>query len=152
MTTTETEQQAQTTDDPQDDQLATLPADRLASMLRDKRRAEADVRARLRDAEAERDQLRTAVTGWQRAKLTELATHAGVAPTALGDLDTAVQLDSVLDDAGLIDAGKANAALTQLRNDKPHLFRQGVTTSGVESFTGGQTAAASEASWADVLR
>ncbi|WP_104177649.1 hypothetical protein [Cryobacterium sp. Y50] len=136
-----------------DDQLAQLPAERLAQMLRDKRKAEANVRARLRDVEGERDKLSGVVTGFQRSALNDLATEAGVAPTALTDLDAHLQLDQILGDDGTLDAAKTSAALSSLRSERPHLFTQSgaAIASSAESFTGSQTDFQHAATWGDVI-
>lgn len=135
-----------------DDELATLPAERLAAMLRDKRKAEATVRGKLRDAEAQRDALAGTVSGFQKEALNGVATTAGVLPSALADLALHVPLESVLGEGGLLDAEKATVALTGLRATKPHFFPAPAGSSGA-NFAGGsgETYGGTQASWGDVL-
>ena len=135
-----------------DDQLEQLSQADLARMVREKRKSEAAYRTRLRDAEAERDQLRGTVSSWQGAELAERATAAGIAKTALPDVAAHVPLESVVDENGLLDASKIDAALRSLRTDRPHLFAQvGANVgTGAESFGSGGLEPR-ETSWADVL-
>jgi hypothetical protein len=136
-----------------DDELATLPAERLAAMLRDKRKAEATVRGKLRDAEAQRDALAGTVSGFQKEALNGVASKAGVLPSALADLALHVPLESVLGEGGLLDTDKATAALTELKVSKPHFFPASVGTSGPD-FSGGsgEHYGAGETSWGAVLK
>lgn len=136
-----------------DDQLEQLSQADLARMVREKRKSEAAYRTRLRDAEAERDQLRETVTSWQSAELTEHATAAGIAKTALADVAAHVPLESVVDENGLLDAAKIDTALQSLRSERPHLFEQtGANVgTGAESFSGNNGLEPRAASWADVL-
>ena len=138
------------TDDVKDDDLAALPAERLAEMLREKRRAEAAVRSRLREVETERDALTERVTTWQGDRFAELAKSGRVVESAVKDVQALVPLETVLDDAGLVDAEKVSAALIDLRQERPHLFQQ-VTASGPDSF-GGANGFTQPVSWADVIR
>src|SRR5690606_31211145 len=108
-------------------------------------------RTRLRDAEAERDELRETVSSWQTAELSELATAAGIAKTALTDVGTHVPLESVMGENGLLDGAKVEAAFKSLKADRPHLFERGgaAVASGAETFTASDEPRA--ASWTDVL-
>lgn len=135
-----------------DDELATLPAERLAAMLRDKRKAEATVRGKLRDAEAERDGLKGTVAGFQTEALHGVARTEGVLPSALSDLAQHVPLESVLGEGGLLDTEKATAALKELRASKPHFFPGPAPSSGSNFVGGGEWPTGGEASWADVLK
>jgi hypothetical protein len=121
-------------------------------MVRDTRREAAGYRTQLRDAEAQRDQLQETVSGWQSAELAELATAAGIAKTALADVATHVPLESVVDEKGLLDAAKIDAALSSLKTERPHLFEQvGANVgTGVASFSQPREEPR-EASWADVI-
>lgn len=139
------------TDDVKDDDLAALPSERLAEMVRDKRKAEASLRTRLREVESERDTAAGRVTAWQGDQFAELAKKGRVVESAVGDVAGLVPLESVLDDAGLIDAGKVDAALMTIRQDRPHLFVQ-VGASGAESFGGANGTNVQPVSWSDVLR
>ena len=142
------EQNAQETE-VRDDELATLPAERLAAMLRDKRKAEATVRGKLRDAEAERERLSGTVSGFQQQALKAHAEKAGVVPSALADLGAHVPLESVLGEDGLLDAEKATAALDALKLSRPHFFPAVPGSSGAEfTFTGEPSRTPS---WSDVL-
>ena len=144
-TTTDT-----TAEEVADDQLAALPSERLATLLRDKRKSEAGLRTRLRDAESARDGLTSTVQGFQRGALADLATGAGFAETALPDLAAHLPLETLLGDDGMLDRDKAGQALAALKTERPHLFgSQRLTTSGAETFSGGDTARA--VTWGDVL-
>lgn len=137
-----------------DDDLTTVPHERLVEMLREKRKAEADVRARLREVEGERDALSATVTAWQGEKLQDAARAAKVAETALGDLPQYVPLVSVLADDGRFDAEKATAAFEALKETRPHLFD--VPRTAARSTDGGPgplggSATPPAASWSDVL-
>lgn len=132
-----------------DDQLVEVPAERLAAMLRDKRKAEQTVRGKLRDAEAERDKLTGTVTGFQQEALRGHATKAGVLPSALADLP--IPLESVLGEDGLVDTEKAAAALTELKASRPHFFPARPSKSGSDLAGGGESFGGSTATWGDVL-
>lgn len=135
-----------------DDELAKLPPDRLAQMLRDKRKAEASLRGRLRDTEGERDTLAGAVSGYQENALNDLATQAGAAPTALDDLRGHLPLDQLMGEDGNLDTEKVSEALATLKGARPHLFIQSGATvaSGVGSFTSGDDTTATP-TWGDVI-
>lgn len=138
--------------DVKDDELEQLSQADLARMVREKRKAEASYRTRLRDVEAERDQLRETVTGWQSSELSELAAAAGVAETALVDVATHVPLETVVGDGGLLDVGKVEGALKSLKSERPHLFQKAAAeqSTGQASFAGEGDVARST-SWADVI-
>lgn len=138
------------TEDVKDDDLAALPAERLAEMLREKRRAEAAVRSRLREVEAERDTAAARVTTWQGDRFAALAKDGRVVESAVADVAALVPMESVLDDAGLVDPEKVSAALDGVRQERPHLFQQ-VGASGPDSF-GGANGYGQPVSWSDVLR
>lgn len=138
------------TDDVKDDDLAALPAERLAEMLREKRRAEAAVRSRLREVESERDTATERVSTWQGERFAALAKDGRVVESAVKDVAALVPLESVLDDAGLIDPEKVSAALDGIRQERPHLFQQ-VSASGPDSF-GGANGFTQPVSWADVIQ
>ena len=135
-----------------DDELAKLAPERLAQMLRDKRKAEATVRGKLRETETERDTLAGTVSSFQRGKLHELAKAGGVLDTALSDLDAHLKAEDLLGEDGTIDSEKVTAALVALKKEKPHYFPQISRTSG--SPSNGHTGAISgstAARWSDVL-
>jgi len=134
-----------------DDELATLPAERLAAMLRDKRKAEATVRGKLRDAEAQRDTLAGTVSGFQQEALRAAATGAGMLPTALLDLGAHVPLESVLGEGGLLDTAKAETALADLKASRPHFFPSPAGASGASFIGGSGESMAPAASWSDIL-
>ncbi|ALD13126.1 hypothetical protein [Clavibacter capsici] len=138
-----------TTETPEveDDQLAQLPADRLAAMLREKRADEAKVRARLREAETQRDGLTGTVQGFQRAAFERAAAEAGVVPTAIPDLVAQTSVADLLGEDGLLDPDATAAALATAKDERPHLFKPGVTLTGGESFSGG-----SSATWSSLIR
>lgn len=135
-----------------DDELAKLPPERLAQMLRDKRKAEATVRGKLRDTETERDTLAGTVSSFQKGKLHELAKAGGVLESALPDLDTHLKPEEMLGEDGTIDSEKVTAALAELKTERPHYFPQISHTSGSPSY--GHTGAiynGQATSWGDVL-
>ncbi|MEQ6898458.1 hypothetical protein [Microbacterium sp. KR10-403] len=135
------------------DDLAALPADRLAAMLREKRRDEASVRDRLRAAKTERDQLAATVQAFQTDALQALAVREGLAATARGDLAQHIPTGEVVDAAGLLDEAAALARIEQLRTDRPHLFvaRVAPANTGGTPATGDSRSSGQAASWADVL-
>jgi len=136
----------------QTDNLVELGAEKLAAMLRDKRRDEAAVRSRLKDAEAERDKLATTVQGFQGDALWSHAKDAGVVESARADLERAVPLADVLGDDGLVDAGKVSAAVQGLRETHRHYFTPPSARSGGDLSGGtGEVPAATQASWGDVI-
>lgn len=140
--------------DGKDAELSGLPAERLAEMLREKRRAEASLRQRLRDAESARDIAVEQVRSWQGAQFTDLAREAGVVDTALGDVAGLVPLDTLVGDDGLVDGGKVSEALKTLRTQRPHLFAVPPASVGVggTGFSGGTVAGEQPAAtWGDVL-
>lgn len=146
------EQMEQHPDDVQDDQLAALPAERLAAMLREKRKAEASYRTKLRDVEAERDALAGKVTGYQSAAFSKFAVGERVLPAALEDVAAKVDLSTLLGEDGQLDQAKAKTALAELRTAKPHYFAPIPGASGVDfSGSSGEPPKRPEASWADVL-
>lgn len=137
-----------------DADLSGLPAERLIEMLRDKRKAEASLRQRLRDAETARDTAVEQVRSWQGTQFADLAREAGVVDTALGDIAGLVPLDTLVGDDGLVDAGKVSEAMKGLRSQRPHLFAASpanVGTGGV-GFSGGTLSPEPKtATWGDVL-
>jgi hypothetical protein len=138
--------------DVKDDELEQLSQADLARMVREKRKAEASYRTRLRDAEAELGQLRETVTGWQSSQLSTLAAAAGIAETALGDVPAHVPLESVVGEGGLLDAEKVDGALKALKSQRPHLFQPepAARGTGTPDF-GGEGEQARSVSWADVI-
>lgn len=134
-----------------DDQLAQLPAERLAQMLRDKRKSEGGYRTQLREAEAERDRLSDAVAGFQRARFDEFARGRKVLDSAVEDVAEKVNVAELLGDDGTVDEEKAGAALDELRTSKPHFFERVARSSSVD-FTGSTTGPGGEStSWGDIL-
>ncbi|OBC12614.1 hypothetical protein A5784_32825 [Mycobacterium sp. 852013-50091_SCH5140682] len=92
-------------------------------------REAAKYRRRLREAEAERDQLAERVTALQRAEVERLATADGLKPAALW---SSTELAGLLDDEGVVDAAKVAAAISGARDTlgilKPtHNRREGLT-------------------------
>lgn len=139
------------TTEPTDDQLAQLPAEKLAQMLREKRQSEGRYRTQLREVEAERDKLSQAVSGYQRASFGELARSKQVLDSAVDDVAEKVSLAELLDESGRLDEQKATEALDALRQNKPHFFEAAPSKSGAD-FTGSTAAAPVEkATWGDVL-
>lgn len=140
--------------DVKDADLSGLPAERLIEMLRDKRKAEASLRQRLRDAEASRDAAVEQVRSWQGTQFADLAREAGVVDTALGDVAGLVDVGSLLTDDGLVDGGKVADALKTLRTERPHLFAvaPGSTAIGGGGFRGDTLTPDPVApTWGDVL-
>lgn len=135
--------------------LENLPAERLAEMLRDKRRAEQSLRNRLRDAETRAEKAEGAVKGFQREALENHAADAGLAKTALQDLSTLVDVGSLLGEDGTLDTSKAKTALETLAAERPHLFAPtgaGRGTGDIQ-FTGAQGLDERPTpTWADVVK
>lgn len=142
--------EAPETPESSEDQLLGLPVEKLAAMVREKRKAEASVRAKLRDAEAERDRLSGAVSGYQRRAFAEAAKGAQMQESALDDVLAVVDLEAVLGEDGTVDAAKAQKALGELRKSKPHYFKAVPMRSGGD-ITGGGYAVRPSSQWADVL-
>lgn len=133
-----------------EDNLAELAPEKLAGMVRDKRKAEANVRGKLRDAEAERDKLAEAVTGFRRQAFSEAAKAARVQDTAVDDVLKVVDLETVLAEDGTIDSEKVTEAVRGLQKTHPHYFKPvGASTIAQGSAPGGDGL---DASWSDVLR
>jgi len=134
-----------------DDELAKLPPERLAQMLRDKRKAEATVRGKLRETEGERDTFAGTVASFQTGKLHELAKAGGVLDSALADVDTHLKVEEMLGEDGTIDGAKVTAALATLKTERPHYFPQVPYTSGSPSNGHTGSTSPSKANWGDVL-
>lgn len=133
-----------------DDNLAELAPEKLAGMVRDKRKAEANVRGKLRDAEAERDKLAEAVTGFRRQAFGEIAKASRVQDTAVDDVLKVVDLETVLAEDGTIDAAKVTEAVRGLQKTHPHYFKPvGASTIAQGTAPAGDDL---DASWSDVLR
>lgn len=133
-----------------EDNLAELAPEKLAGMVRDKRKAEANVRGKLRDAEAERDKLAEAVNGFRRQAFSEAAKAARVQDTAVDDVLKVVDLETVLAEDGTIDAAKVTEAVRGLQKTHPHYFKPvGASTIAQGSAPAGDGL---DASWSDVLR
>ncbi|MGO3680325.1 hypothetical protein [Brevibacterium aurantiacum] len=133
-----------------EDNLAELAPEKLAGMVRDKRKAEANVRGKLREAEAERDKLAGAVTGFRRQAFAATAAASKVQESAMDDVLGAVGLDNVLGDDGTVDAEKVQESLQALRRSHPHYFEPIPKASSIGQ--GGAPAGFEGASWSDVLR
>lgn len=137
--------------EPTDDQLAQLPAEKLAQMVREKRRSEGSYRTQLREAEAERDRLADAVKGYQRASFDEFARGRSVLPSAVEDVAEKVNVAELLADDGRLDEQRAGEALDTLRTAKPHYFEAAAGASSVD-FTGSTSGQGEEsASWGNIL-
>lgn len=76
-------------------------------------REAAKYRRRLRDAEAERDQLAEQIVAWQRAEVERQATAGGLKPAALWASGT--ELAGLLGDDGTVDESKVSAAISGAR-------------------------------------
>lgn len=76
-------------------------------------RREARYRVQLREAEAERDQLRANVEALQRAEVERIAGTQIQKPGALWSAE--VQLADMLDDAGTVDPAKVKSAVSSAR-------------------------------------
>ena len=138
-------------DEMADDQLAQLPAERLAQMLREKRKSEGSYRTQLREAEAERDRLSEAVSGYQRASFDEFARGRKVLDSAVEDVAEKVNVSEMLGEDGRVDEEKVGAALDELRKEKPHFFAAPPSSSSAD-FTGSTSEQREEsASWGDIL-
>lgn len=85
-------------------------------------REAAKYRRQLREAEAERDQLRETVTGYRRAEVEKHAEAAGMVRGA--DLfDLGADLGELLAEDGTVDPEKVTAAATAVLADRPHWRR-----------------------------
>ncbi|PCC58646.1 hypothetical protein CIK58_01525 [Brevibacterium aurantiacum] len=133
-----------------EDNLLELPPEKLAGMVRDKRKAEASVRSKLREAEAERDKLAGTVTGFRRQAFAATAAASKVQESAMDDVLGAVGLDNVLGEDGTVDAEKVQESLQALRRSHPHYFEPIPKASSIGQ--GGAPAGFEGASWSDVLR
>lgn len=133
-----------------EDNLAELAPEKLAGMVRDKRKAEANVRGKLREAEAERDKLAGAVTGFRRQAFAATAAASKVQESAMDDVLGAVGLDNVLGEDGTVDAARVQESLQALRRSHPHYFEPIPKASSIGQ--GGAPAGFEGASWSDVLR
>ena len=108
-------------------------------------------RHRLRDTEAERDALAGKVEALQRAEITRLAgerLHRGEDLWKHSDVTVA----DLLNDAGVVDPAKVQAALDTLKQDAAYLFDSGW---GASTANGGGVGAWREdgaASWSGLLR
>ncbi|WP_193086462.1 hypothetical protein [Brevibacterium aurantiacum] len=132
------------------DNLLELPPEKLAGMVRDKRKAEASVRSKLREAEAERDKLAGAVTGFRRQSFAAAAKSTQLQDTALDDALKVVPLEDMLGEDGTVDAAKVKESMQALRRSHPHYFEPIPKASSIGQ--GGAPAGFEGASWSDVLR
>lgn len=150
--TVEDPQVEQETEETPEDQLLSLPVEKLAAMLRDKRKAEATVRARLRDAEEQRDKLTGSVSAFQRQAFAQAAKGHRMQESALEDVLGAVDLASMLGDDGTVDPEKVGPALEELRKTKPHYFQARSIPAGRADTSGASMGEPrAQASWGDVL-
>ncbi|HCG56413.1 MULTISPECIES: hypothetical protein [Brevibacterium] len=134
------------------DNLLELPPEKLAGMVRDKRKAEASVRTKLRDAEAERDQLATAVKGFRTQAFAAAAKSTQLQSTAVEDALKVVPLEGMLTEDGTIDAAKVKESMQALRRSHPHYF-QPVPPSSGPGFSGGPDPSDlnGTAGWSEIL-
>lgn len=121
-------------------------------------REAAKYRTQLRAAETERDALRANIDGMRRAEINRHAANVLNDPADLW-LDTEVDLGEMLDDDGLPDTEKVNAALAAVIDRHPKWQRQSVTPpptlKPTAELRGGATPGGlqdTRRSWADVLR
>jgi hypothetical protein len=94
------------------------PTDELARV----RREAAQRRVQLREAEAERDQLRGVVAGLQRGQVESMVVDRLFDPADLWRADD-VSLEGLLDDEGGVDRAKVDAAVSKAIEAKPHWAR-----------------------------
>lgn len=132
------------------DDLENVPADRLAAMLREKRKAEKSLRERLRETEGRLEGLDGTVQAFQRQAFHSAAQRHGALESALADVDAAVPLADVLGDDGTVDKAKVTASLQELRTLRPHYF-QSVGASSADHPGGSGESTAPVAAWGDVL-
>jgi hypothetical protein len=83
------------------------------------RREAAGYRRKLRDTEAERDQLAARLTDYDRAEVERQVTEQGGLQNA-ADFWLAVQLDELRDDVGALDPEKVKAARERVLPERPH--------------------------------
>jgi hypothetical protein len=81
------------------------------------RREAANWRHQLREAETERDGLRTQVEGLQKAEVERLAADLFTDPS---DVWAVIDLNGLKGDDGLVSTDRATAELQQLAERKPH--------------------------------
>lgn len=114
-------------------------------------REAAKYRRKLRDAEAERDTLRTRLETLQRTEAERLAgEHLADGSDLWRD---GAELAGMLDDDGNVSAEKVTAAATQLSTDRPHWRKPVHAAAPASDVTGNQPidSHGSTRSWADVL-
>lgn len=133
-----------------EDNLLELPPEKLAGMVRDKRKAEASVRSKLREAEAERDKLAGTVTGFRRQSFAAAAKSTQLQDTAVDDALKVVPLEDMLGEDGTVDSAKVKESMQALRRSHPHYFEPVPKASSIGQ--GGAPAGFEGASWSDVLR
>lgn len=120
-------------------------------------REAATYRRKLRDTEAERDQLASAVTTYQRRDVEALVTSGdGPKLGVAADLWVAgVKLEDLLAEDGTVDADKVSAAVTAVLADHPNWGPRSDTTTRVPRDMGqGRRGGAvgGDTSWASVLK
>ncbi|SMH45387.1 hypothetical protein SAMN06295885_2528 [Rathayibacter oskolensis] len=154
------EPDAETTDAPDEeeaDNLASLPPERLAKLLREKRAAEASARGRLRDADAEIARLTETARAAQRGQVAEAANRLRALPTAVADVVDRIDITSVLGEDGSIDREKLNDAIEALFVTRPHWKMPKVSTRSGPGIAGGESGyehsrlREQKATWSDVL-
>ncbi|WP_026820177.1 hypothetical protein [Arthrobacter castelli] len=149
----ENQEETEQTDETSDDQLLQLPPEKLVAMVRDKRKAEATYRTKLRDTEAERDKLSETVGGYQKSAFSDFAKSQRVLDSAVDDVAGSLDVSELLDESGQVDQEKATAALEELKQSKPHYFQRPPMQTGTDRVGGsGEGNVKPEASWGDVLR
>lgn len=104
------------TDEPQDDDTEDTDDEPAARRLK---REAATSRRKLREVQTDRDRLAGVVQRFQRAEVERLLDGKLAAPGDLW-LDGAVELDDLLDDDGLVDAGKLDEALAGVVERHPN--------------------------------
>lgn len=139
------------------DDLASLPPERLAKLLREKRAAESSTRGRLRDAEAQVERLTEVARTAQRGQVSEAAHRLRALPSAVSDVVDKIDVAAVLGDDGAIDSQKLDDAIEALFVTRPHWKmpnvpgRSGMTNPGGENGYSHSRLKDQKATWSDVL-
>lgn len=149
--TPDTEQPEQEPTEQQEQEEATEETDPRLSKARNEAQR---LRTRLRDAENERDGLAATVDRYQRAEISRQAEGPGKLHSG-DDLLNSVTVADLVDDAGEIDTDAVQAAVDQLRHDKPHYGAPAAPASKPQQVMYGpsaDTTPESGSSWTTLLR
>jgi hypothetical protein len=139
------------------DDLASLPPERLAKLLREKRAAERSARARLGEADEKIARLTETARAAQRGQVTEAAHRLRALPSAVADVVDRIDFAEVLGDDGGIDSQKLDDAIEAVFVTRPHWKmptisgRSGMSNPGGDSGYTHSRLKDQKATWSDVL-